>query len=92
MPNTIPVAKNTHALVQYSGNHFEKTDGIDDDEIWEQWDGLLTVLIPNDSLKLHELVVRRKYGLMGLVGFFEHLVHNCHLDAGVLDGKIERLM
>lgn len=36
--------------------------------------------------------MRGKLGLIGLVGFFEHLVRDRKVDEGLLEGKAKRLM
>jgi len=43
-----------------------------------------------DDLKW--LVVHGKFGLIGLVNFFEHLVQDCKVDEGLLEGKVKWLM
>ena len=38
------------------------------------------------------LVVRGKFGLVGLVSLLEHLMQDCRVDAGLLEGKVKRLL
>jgi hypothetical protein len=88
----VPLAKKTHKLATYSCPPHTLTNGVTDDELWEVWDPTLNVLLPHEAKNLEALVVRGKYGLISLVGFLEHLVHDRHLDAGLLEGKVMRLM
>jgi hypothetical protein len=93
LPQTVPVADETHVLAAYSQSPQELTSDVQNDaDIWETWDPKLNVLLPhnNDDLKL--LVVCRQFGLTGLVRFFEHLVQDRKVDEGLLEGKVKRLM
>lgn len=92
LPKSIPLAKNTGSLAGYSGDPASLTEATPDLELWETWDPQLNALIPQAIPELSPLVTRGKYGLIGLVRFFEHLVEDRKLDAGLLDGKIGRIL
>jgi len=93
LPKTVPVAQKTHLLALYSRSPEELTRNIQNDmDIWETWDPKLNVLLPHNIDDLKQLVVRGKFGLAGLVGFFEHLVHDHKVDEGLLEGKVKQLM
>ena len=92
LPKTIPLAKKTHTLAAYNCPPKDLTSGTLDDELWEIWDQKLNVLLPHEMESLGALVVRGKYGLIGLVTLLEHLVRDRHLDAGLLEGKVTRLI
>jgi len=91
-PKSIPLAKNMASLAGFGGDPASLTQGIPDLELWETWDPQLNALIPQAIPELSPLVTRGKYGLIGLVRFFEHLVEDRKLDAGLLDGKIGRVL
>jgi hypothetical protein len=92
LPKSVPIAKKTHSLAGFSCDPTTLTVGVPDLEIWETWDPQLNTLIPQAITDVLPLVTRGKYGLIGLVQFLEHLVHDRNLDAGMLDGKIGRLL
>jgi hypothetical protein len=64
----------------------------DDVDVWETWDQKLNVFLQGNDDDLKRLIVRGKLGLIGLVGFFEHLVRDRKVDEGLLEGKAKRLM
>ena len=93
LPKTIPLANKTHPLASYSHSPKDLTlDILNDADIWETWDQKLNVLLQHPIDNIKPLVVRGKFGLVGLVSFFEHLVRDCHLDKGLLEGKVEWLI
>ena len=67
-------------------------DVENDADIWETWDPTLNVLLSHSNEDLKSLVVRGQFGLIGLVGFFEHLVRDRKVDEGLLEGKVTRLV
>jgi hypothetical protein len=93
LPNTVLLAKKTHALASFCQPPRTLTNDIAiDEEVWEVWDQKLNVLLPHNVEDLKLLVVRGKYGLMGLVQLLEHIVHDRKVDEGLLDGKIGQLI
>jgi hypothetical protein len=93
LPRTVPVANKTNVLASYSQPPQKLTSDIQNDaDIWETWDQKLNVLLPHNINDLKHLVVRGKFGLIGLVGFFEHLVRDRKVDEGLLEGKAKRLI
>ena len=69
------------------------TSNIQDDaDVWETWDPKLNVFLQCNDNDLKQLVVRGKFGLAGLVRFFEHLVRDRKVDEGLLEGKAKRLV
>ena len=93
LPQTIPIAKKTHILAAFSLSPQKLTSSIQDDaDVWETWDPKLNVFLQGSDEDLKRLVVRGKLGLIGLVGFFEHLVRDRKVDEGLLEGKAKRLM
>jgi hypothetical protein len=93
LPQTVPVADQTHVLAGYSQSPQELTSDIQNDaDIWETWDPKLNVLLPHNGDDLKLLVVRGQFGLTGLVRFFEHLVQDRNVDEGLLEGKVKRLV
>ena len=93
LPQTIPIAKKTHILAAFSLSPQKLTSSIQDDaDVWETWDPKFNVFLQGSDDDLKRLVVRGKLGLIGLVGFFEHLVRDRKVDEGLLEGKAKRLM
>lgn len=93
LPPTIPIANKTHILAAYSLSPHRLTSNIKDDaDVWEIWDQKLNVFLQGNDNDLKRLIVRGKLGLIGLVGFFEHLVRDRKVDEGLLEGKAKRLM
>ncbi|KAH9998098.1 hypothetical protein BJV74DRAFT_825240 [Russula compacta] len=93
LPNTVPVANMTHVLAGYSQSPQTLTSDVQGDaDIWGTWDPRLNALLPHNIQDLKPLVVRGTFGLMGLVGVFEHLVRDRKVDEGLLEGKVKRLM
>ena len=50
------------------------------------------MLLQCNNNKLKQLVICGKFGLVGLVHFFEHLVWDCKVDEVFLEGKSKRLV
>ena len=93
LPNTVPIAEKTHILAVYSLSPQRLTSYREDDaDVWEIWDQKLNVFLQGNDDDLKQLVVRGKLGLIGLVGFFEHLVRDRKVDEGLIEGKVKRLM
>jgi hypothetical protein len=93
LPRTVPVANKTHILAGYNQSPQTLTSDIQNDvDVWETWDQKLNVLLQCNNDDLKRLVVRGKFGLLGLVCFFEHLVRDRKVDEGLLEGKAKRLM
>jgi hypothetical protein len=92
LPDTIPIANNMGDLAGFSNDPAALTKGLPDNEIWEVWDPQLNALISQTISDIFPLVTCGNYGLIGLVRFFEHLVYTRNLDAGLLDGKIGRIL
>lgn len=93
LPQTVPMANKTHILAAYSLSPQKLTNYIQDDaDVWEIWDQKLNVFLQGNSDDLKRLVVRGKFGLIGLVGFLEHLVQDRKVDEGLIEGKAKRLM
>lgn len=94
LPQTIPIAKKTHILAAFSLSPQKLTSSIQDDaDVWETWDPKLNVFLQgSDDDLTRKRLVRGKLGLIGLVGFFEHLVRDRKVDEGLLEGKAKRLM
>jgi hypothetical protein len=93
LPRTVPVANKTHILATYSQSPQNLTSDIQNDEdVWETWDQKLNVFLQCNDDDLKQLVVRGKFGLIGLVSFFEHLVRDRKVGEGLLEGKAKRLM
>lgn len=67
-------------------------DIANDADVWEVWDQKLNVLLPHKIDDIKPLVVRGKFGLVGLVALLEHLVQDRRVDAGLLEGKVKRLV
>jgi hypothetical protein len=75
LPRTVPIAKKAHILANYCQSPQKLTSDIHNDaDVWETWDWKLNVFLQCNDDELKQLVVRRKFGLIGLVGLFEHLV------------------
>ncbi len=88
LPKTVPAATKTHILAVYNRLPQELTNNIQNDvDIWETWDPKLNVLLPHNMDDLKQLIVCGKFGLMGLVKFFEHLIQDRKVDEGLLEGK-----
>ena len=93
LPLTVPVANKTHTLAAYSQSPQKLTSDIQNDEdVWETWDQKLNVFLQCNDDELKQLVVRGKFGLIGLVGFFEHLVRDRKVAEGLIEGKAKRLL
>lgn len=92
LPKKISIAPEDHALAPFSQPPKNLTNFTDDEDVWEMWDRKLNVLLPHNVEELKLLVVRGQYGLIGLVRFLEHLVHDCDVDEGLLEGKVGRLI
>jgi hypothetical protein len=93
LPRTVPVAKKTHILAAYSQSPQNLTSDIRNDaDVWETWDQKLNVFLQRNNDDLKQLVVRGKFGLIGLVDFFEHLVRDRKVAEGLIEGKVERLI
>ena len=63
-----------------------------DADIWEVWDQKLNVLISHRIPDIYPLVTWGKYGLIMLVQLLEHLVRDCKVNEGLLDGKVGRMI
>jgi hypothetical protein len=93
LPQTVPIANKAHILAGYSQSPQTLTSDIENDaDVWETWDRKLNVFLQCDDDNLKRLVVRGKFGLVGLVRFFEHLVRDRKVDEGLLEGKAKRLV
>jgi hypothetical protein len=93
LPRTVPLATKTHILAGYSQSPQKLTSDIENDaDVWETWDRKLNVFLQCNDDELKQLVVRGKFGLIGLVGFFEHLVRDRKVDERLLEGKAKRLV
>jgi len=93
LPKTVPLATKTHILAAYNQSPENLTNYIQDDaEIWESWDRTLNMLLQHNPDNMKQLVVRGKFGLKGLVDFFEHLVRDRNLDERLLDGKVKWIL
>ena len=93
LPRTVPIAKKTHILAGYSQSPQKLTSDIENDaDVWETWDRKLNVFLQCNDDELKQLVVRGKFGLIGLVGLFEHLVRDRKVDEGLTEGKVKRLV
>jgi hypothetical protein len=93
LPRTVPVANKTHILAAYSQSPQNLTSDIQNDEdVWETWDQKLNVFLQCNDDDLKQLVVHGKFGLIGLAGFFEHLVRDRKVGEGLLEGKAKRLV
>ena len=93
LSQTVPVANKTHILAGYSQSPHTLTSDIQNDaDVWETWDRKLNVFLQGNNDDLKHLVVRGKFGLMGLVRFFEHLVRDHKVNEVLLEGKVKRLM
>lgn len=78
LPKAIPIANKTHVLAAYSGSPEELTNNIlNDADVWETWDPMLNVLLPHNTDDMKGLVVRGKYGLIGLVGYLFRTSGSC---------------
>jgi hypothetical protein len=89
LPKSIPMAKKTGPLSGYSGKSTELMKDITADaDVWETWDQRLNILIPHNIPDIYPLVMQGKYGLITLVQLLEHLVCDCKIDEGLLDGKV----
>lgn len=95
LPRTVPVANKTHILAAYSQSPQKLTSDIQDDiDVWEKWDRKLNIFLQcnDDELKRLVVPVHGKFGLIRLVGFFEHLVRDRKVDEGLIEGKAKRLV
>ena len=93
LPKHVPLANQTHPLASYSLSPKDLTKDIANDaDGWEVWDQKLNVLLPPKIDDIKPLVVRGKFGLVGLVALLEHLVQDHRVDAGLLEGKVKRLV
>jgi hypothetical protein len=93
LPKAVPLANKTHILAGYSQSPQNLTSDIENNaDIWEIWDQKLNVLLQCNDNDLRQLVVCGKFGLLGLVSLFEHLVQDRKVDKGLLEGKVKRLI
>jgi hypothetical protein len=75
LPRTVPIMNKTHLLAGYSQSPQTLTSEIQNNaNIWETWDQKLNTFLQGNNDDLKCLVVHRKFGLVGLVRFFKHLV------------------
>ncbi|ESK81037.1 hypothetical protein Moror_3552 [Moniliophthora roreri MCA 2997] len=69
------------------------TSHIDNNnDVWEEFDCPIINLIPDALEERKVLVVRGKYGLQGFVQLVCHLMYDCHVNSGLLEGKLSRLI
>ena len=93
LPQSIPIAKKTHILATYSQLPQKLTSDIQDDaDVWETWDQKLNVFLQGTNNELKQLVICGKFGLIGLVCLFEHLVRDRKVDEGLIEGKVKQLV
>ncbi|KAG7086869.1 hypothetical protein E1B28_000173 [Marasmius oreades] len=92
--STVPLGTKTGLLGGYSVDPATLTaDCPEDGLVWESgWDSQLTRLIPADISQVCPLVLRGKYGLMGLVKLMEHLVRDRKVAESLLEQKVKRLL
>ena len=83
-----------HPLAPYSIPPAEQAAAAPPDELWEYFNQKLNALILQLSEKemLWNLVVRGKWGLVGLANLAEYLVREHGVIGGMLKGKLERVM
>ncbi|KAG8944052.1 hypothetical protein FRC03_002201 [Tulasnella sp. 419] len=67
---------------------------IPDDEVWETVDPVLNNLLGfgKTSAEISSMIRRGHYGMDGMCRFFEYLVCERGLNAGLLEGKVDRVM
>lgn len=93
LPHAIPKALRTHVLAAYNRDPSELVaDRPTDIGLWEHFDGVLNVLIPQEIEEVKKLVVRGKHGIQGLVNLLKHLIDKHGIIGGVLNGKVDRIM
>lgn len=93
LPKSVPKATSNHPLAPFNKPPVEQVASIPaHTDLWEHFDHELNVLIPHEKDKLRNLVVRGKYGLIGLANLAQYLVTDCGVIGGMLKGKLERVM
>ncbi|KAF8148643.1 hypothetical protein B0H34DRAFT_668291, partial [Crassisporium funariophilum] len=90
LPENIPIAEYTHPLAPFAGDPAGSVPAGED--AWEVWNGPLDTLLQQTPSQLQGLVARGPLGLEGLCNLFEYLARHHNIGAGLLEGKIGRMI